>query len=207
VNWGEQVAGKKPRQGWIYFINPYRVSIRCKLGHNHIYDLSEPGEIECKTSSCTQVINSSRVFRGEHPYIIWTSDQFQDDVEYIQTFTVIPLTSQETCKGLPTVYPINSTSKNGLSVNSFALVHQICTVDANCFKDLKGNWSDRVGQLDKGDKEAIEERLKYFLNLRENPSEDWFAKNASIELLQKVFDYLPDEETKNIALDKLINNF
>lgn len=206
MNWGEQVAGKKPRQGWIYFINPYRVSIRCKLGHNHIYDLNEPGKIECKTNSCTQIINSSRVFRGEHPYIIWTSDQFQDDVEYIQTFTVIPLTSQETCKGLPTAYPINSTSKNGLSKNSFALVHQICTVDASCFKDSQGDWSGRMGQLDKGDKEAIEERLKYFLNLQENPGEDWFAQNASIELLQKVFDYLPDKETKSIAIEKLIDN-
>ncbi|CBN56478.1 conserved hypothetical protein [Kamptonema sp. PCC 6506] len=146
------------------------------------------------------------MFRGEHPYIIWTSDQFQDDVEYIQTFTVIPLTSQETYKGLPTAYPINSTSKNGLSANSFALVHQICTVDANCFKDLQGNWSDRIGQLDKGDKEAIEERLKYFLNLQESPGEDWFAQNASIELLQKVFDYLPDKETKSNAIEKLIDN-
>jgi len=31
-------------------------------------------------------------------------------------------------------------------------------------------------------------------------------KNACIELLEKVFDYLPDETTKNIAIEKLINN-
>ncbi|MEG4348685.1 type II toxin-antitoxin system PemK/MazF family toxin [Microcoleus sp. LAD1_D3] len=206
MNWGERVAGQKPRQGWIYFINPYRVSLRCKLGHHHIYEIHEPGKIECKTISCTQVINSSRVFRGEHPYIVWTSDQFQDESKYIQTLTLIPLTSQETYKGLPTVYPINSTSTNGLSKNSFALVHQICTVDANCFKDSQGEWLKRVGQLDKADKEAIEERLKYFLNLGDNPGADWFIENASIEFLQKVFNYLPDETTKSMAIEKLIDD-
>ena len=200
------MAGQKPRQGWLYFINPYRVSLTCKLGHTHIYELTEPGEIECKTSSCTLTMNSNRVFRGNHPHIIWTSDQFQEDCNYVQTFTVIPLTSQEKYKGLPTAYPINSTSKNGLEQNSFALVHQISTIDANCLKDSAGNWFNRIGQLDKGDKESIEKRLKYFLNLQDDPSEDWFAQNASIELLQTVFDYLPDEQTKTIALEKLIDN-
>lgn len=200
------MAGQKPRQGWIYFINPSRVSLRCKFGHHHIYERNEPGDIECKTISCTQVINSSRVFRGKHPYIVWTSDEFQDESTYIQTLTLIPLTSQETSKGLPTVYPINSTSTNGLDKTSFALVHQICTVDANCFKDSKGHWLKRVGQLDKADKEAIEERLKYFLNLGDNPGEDWFIKNASIELLQKVFNSLADETTKSMAIEKLIDD-
>jgi mRNA interferase MazF len=134
------VTGKKPRQGWIYFINPYRLSLRCKLGHYHIYHLDEPGEIYCKTNFCMQIINSSRVFRGEHPYIIWTSDKFQDNSDYIDTFTVIPLTSstRERDKGLPTAYPINATVRNGLDKQSFALVHQICTVDANCFNDSCG---------------------------------------------------------------------
>jgi len=50
VNWGERVAGQKPRQGWIYFINPYRVSLRCKRGHDHIYEINQAGEIECQTS-------------------------------------------------------------------------------------------------------------------------------------------------------------
>jgi mRNA interferase MazF len=201
------VAGQKPRQGWIYFINPHRVSLRCKLGHLHIYNLNEPAEISCKTTSCTQIINSSRVFRGEHPYIIWTSDKFPDDFNYIDTFTVIPLTSstRERDKGLPTAYPINATIKNGLDKQSFALVHQVCTVDANCFKDAKGDWLNRIGQIDKPDKEAVEERLKYFLNIQENPSDDWFLKNASPELLQKVFDNLP-KDTKNLALEKLIDN-
>ncbi len=201
------MAGYKPRQGWIFFINPYRVSLRCKLGHYHIYNLDEPGEISCKTTSCTQIINSSRVFRGEHACIIWTFDKFQDDLKYIETFTVIPLTSstRERDKGLPTAYPINATAKNGLDKQSFALVHQICTVDTNCFKDAKGDWLNRIGQIDKSDKEAVEERLKYFLNIQENPSEDWFANNASPELLRKVFDYLP-ENLKKSALEELIDD-
>jgi hypothetical protein len=85
-------------------------------------------------------------------------------------------------------------------------VHQICTVDANCFKDSQGDWLKRVGQLDKADKEAIEERLKYYLNLRDNPGEQWFIENASIELVQKVFNLLPDETTKSMAIEKLIDD-
>jgi mRNA interferase MazF len=85
------------------------------------------------------------------------------------------------------------------------IVHQICTVYANCFKDPSANWLDRIGQLDRPDKEAIEERLKYFLNIQENPSDDWFAQNASPEYLKKVFDYLP-EETKSLVIEELINN-
>ncbi|MBR8834925.1 MAG: type II toxin-antitoxin system PemK/MazF family toxin [Stigonema ocellatum SAG 48.90 = DSM 106950] len=201
------MAGYKPRQGWIYFINPYRVSLRCKLGHYHIYNLDEPGEISCKTNSCTQIINFSRVFRGEHPYIIWISEKFPDDFNYIETFTVIPLTSstRERDKGLPTAYPINATIRNGLDKQSFALVHQICTVDANSFKDTKGDWLNRTGQIDKPDKDAIEERLKYFLNIQENPSDDWFVKNASPELLKKVFDNLC-EDSKQSALEEFIDN-
>ncbi|MGB7439474.1 MAG: type II toxin-antitoxin system PemK/MazF family toxin [Coleofasciculaceae cyanobacterium] len=199
------MAGKRPRQGWIYFINPYRVSLRCRVGHTHLYDLNEPGEFECKHASCKLTINSSRVFRGEHPHIIWTSDQFQDDFNYIQTFTVIPLTCQETYKGLPTVYPINSTSRNGLDRNYFALVHQLFTVDANCFQDSAGNWSNRIGQLDKGDKEAIEKRLQYFLNLQDDPGEDWFVNNAFPGILKKVFEYI-SEDGKETALERLLDD-
>jgi mRNA interferase MazF len=118
---------------------------------------------------------------------------------------VIPLTSQSTFNGLPTTYPVNSTTKNGLDKNSYVLVHQICTVDANCFKDVSGNWLNRIGQLDKADKIAIEERLKYFLNIQVNPSEDWFAQNASPELVKKVFGYL-DEDNKNLTLEELIKS-
>ena len=200
------MAGQKPRQGWIYIINPYRVSVRCKRGHFHIYNLDEPGEICCKTNSCTEIINSSRVFRGEHPYIIWTSNKFQDDFNYIETFTAIPLTSstRERDKGLPTAYPINPTSRNELDKQSFALVHQICTIDANCLKNVKGDWLIRIGQIDKADKEAVEERLKYFLDIQENPSDDWFIKNASPELLKKVFGYLPEYEQQSV-LEELID--
>ncbi|NET72635.1 MAG: type II toxin-antitoxin system PemK/MazF family toxin [Sphaerospermopsis sp. SIO1G2] len=196
------MTGQKPRQGWIYWINPYRVSLRCKLGHVHIYNLDEPGEVECQT--CQEKINSSRVLRGTHPYIIWTSDQFQDESGYIATFSVIPLTSQTTFNGLPTTYPINPTSRNGFDKNSYVLVHQIYTVDANCFKDSSGNWLKRIGQLDKADKKAIEERLKYFLNIQDNPSEDWFARNASPDIVEKVFDCL-SEEDKSSVIEDLIN--
>lgn len=198
------MVGKRPKQGWIYRINPYKVSLRCKLGHVHIYQLDAPGEVECQTQNCSENINSSRILRGVHPYIIWTSDQFQDETGYIATFSVIPLTSQGTFNGLPTTYPVNSTKRNCLNKNSHALVHQICTVDANCFKDSSANWLNRIGQLDKPDKDAIEERLKYFFKIQENPSNDWFAQNASPELLKKVFDYLP-RQTKNLAVEELIN--
>ncbi len=107
---------KRPQQGWIYFINPYRVSLSCNFRHVHIYELNEPGEVECKT--CQDTINSSRVFRGEHPHIIWTSDEFQDQSGYITTFSAIPLTSQTTYTGLPTTLPINPTQKNGLDKKS-----------------------------------------------------------------------------------------
>ena len=200
------MAGKTPRQGWIYLVNPQKISLYCKQNHNHIYDLSEPDEMECKTLNCTRIVNYSRVFRGDHHYLIWQIDQFQDNSECLQTFTVIPLTFQETCKGLPTAYPINSTSKHGLSQNSLALVHQICNVDANCFKDSQGNWLERVGQVDKGDKESIEERLKYFLNLEDDSSNDWLMNNVSMEVLEKVFDYLPKEMTKKIDLEKVISD-
>ncbi|TAF55268.1 MAG: type II toxin-antitoxin system PemK/MazF family toxin, partial [Oscillatoriales cyanobacterium] len=65
---------------------------------------------------------------------------------------------------------------------------------------------ERVGQVDKGDKESIEERLNYFLNLEDNSSNDWLMNNVSVEVLEKVFDYLPKEMTKNIDLEKVISD-
>lgn len=201
------MAGNKPRQGWIYFINPYRVFLRCKLGHIHFYNLDKAGEIYCKTADCRQIINYSRVFRGEQPYIIWTSDKFQNGVNYIDTFTAIPLTfnMQERYKGLPTAYPINPTNRNGFERQSFALVHHLFTVDANCFKDAKEDWLTRIGQLDKSDKQAIEERLKYFLDIQENPNDDWFIKNTSLEILKDVFDNLSADNEES-ALEVLIDD-
>jgi mRNA-degrading endonuclease toxin of MazEF toxin-antitoxin module len=175
------------------------------LGHTYIYDLPEPGEAECQHQSCQLQINSSRVFRGSHPHIIWTSDQFQDDSNYIDTFTVIPLTSSERNKGLPTTYPVKATSRNSLDKDSFALVHQVCTVDANSFKDSKGDWLIRIGQLDKSDREAIEERLKFFLGIKETPTEDWFAQNATPELLKKVYFNLSEDDQSRV-LEELIDD-
>jgi mRNA interferase MazF len=187
-------------------INPYRVSLRCSSGHIHIYNLDEPGEVECRTFSCSWTINSSRVFRGTHPHVIWTSNEFQDESSgYVQTFTAIPLTSQTTFSGLPTIYPINSTARNGLSKKSYALTHQICTVDGNCFKDSSGNWLQREGQLDLKDKEEIAKRLKFFLGFDSSPDEDWFKQNASPELVQKIYGYLSDAE-KNSLLESLLDD-
>jgi mRNA interferase MazF len=197
------VAGKSPRQGWVYMINPYRASLHCSKGHQHIYKIDAPGELECQTVNCSLMINSSRVFRGTHPHIIWTSDRFQDESGYIQTFTVIPLTSQTTFVGLPTTYPVTDTIKNGLSKKSYALVHQICTVDGNCFKNLDGNWLDRDGQLDANDKTEIKQRLKYFLGFDSDPGEDWFKKNATPKLIHNIYSYLTDSERSQLLEDLL----
>lgn len=186
-------------------INPYRVSLRCSSGHIHIYNLDEPGDIECRTVSCSLRINSSRVWRGTHPYIILTDGKFQDESGYIQTFTAIPLTSQTTFSGLPTTYPINNTARNGLSKKSYALVHQICTVDGNCFKDASGTWLEREGQLDPKDKSEITKRLKFFLGFDNSPDDDWFKQNASPELVQKIYGYLSDAE-KNALLESLLGD-
>jgi mRNA-degrading endonuclease toxin of MazEF toxin-antitoxin module len=204
------VAGqtpKRPQQGWIYFINPYRVSLTCHFRHVHIYELNEPGYLKCKT--CQGTINSSRVIRGEHPHIIWTSDEFQDKSGYkAPFFSVIPLTSEKNQTGLhtglPTTLPINPTQKNGLDKKSYALVHQLFAVDANCFKDKVGHWLERKGQLERADKDDINERLKFHLGLTENSSDDWWAKNASIELLKKVYYFLPNKE-KSQAIEELID--
>jgi mRNA-degrading endonuclease toxin of MazEF toxin-antitoxin module len=198
------LAGRRPKQGWIYFINPYQVSLRCSLVHIYIYELTEPGDVDCRHPSCRCKLNSSHVFRGEHPHIIWTSDQFQDEYNYIETFTVLPLTTKTRDTGLPTTYPLPPNQNNGLSEKSYVLVHQLITVDANCFKNSNGNWLERVGQVTKDDRQEIDERLKYFLAMPENP-EDWLIKNASPEILVKVFDCLPSVETKKQAIEQLID--
>ncbi|MDY6901756.1 MAG: type II toxin-antitoxin system PemK/MazF family toxin [Cyanobacteriota bacterium] len=197
------MAGKTPKQGWIYLINPYRVFLRCLLGHVHFYNLDKFGDFSCKTTSCTQVIRYSKELRGNQPYIIWESDKFPNGLNYIDTFTIIPLTFdiRERDKGLPMIYPINPTKSNGFEKQSFALTHQIFTVDANCFKDTKGDWLNRIGQLGKGEKQAIEERLKYFSDIQENPSDDWFIKNTSLEILREVFDNLAVDNKYSALVD------
>ena len=199
------MAGQKPRQGWIYQINPHRVSLCCREGHVHIYDLPEPGNLlECHHSNCTLKINPSRILRGSHPYIIWTINQLQVQSSYVETFTVIPLISKETHKGLPTVYPINPTGRNGLTEQFYACVHQIYTVDANCLKDSDHNWLKRIGQLDKSDKNAIEERLDYFLEIQDNPSTDWFNCHGSPELLRKIF-YNLSEDDRTLVIEEFLD--
>lgn len=132
------MAGQKPRQGWIYKIDPSRVALTCRNGHSRIYSLSSDEEVDCQVDSCELVINSSRVTRGLHPYIVMTSDHYQDRLKHIPTLIAIPLTSKTTFLGLPDVYPINKSVRNSLTRKSYALVHQVCTVDANCFKDSSG---------------------------------------------------------------------
>lgn len=199
------MTGQRPRRGWIYKIDPFRVALTCRQGHSHIYDLDSPGEITCRTRSCSSVLNSSRVTRGYHPYIIMTGNEYQDESGYISTFTVIPLTSKTTYAGLPDVYPIVKTAQNSLTHTSYALIHQICTVDANCFKDKSQNWSARIGQLSKSDKEGIDKRLKYFLGLSSAPTDDWLTKNASPELVEKIYGNLTEAE-RNQLLAKLIDD-
>lgn len=199
------MAGSRPRQGWVYFFNPSKIYQRCNLGHHYLYDNPPDDEFTCQHPGCTVRINSSRVFRGYHPHIIWTSDQFQQATgEKVQLFAVIPLTSSEREKGLITTYPINPTQKNGLTAQSFTLIHQIFHVDANCLKDQQGNWLERVGQIDKKDKENIQKRLKYYFGITNESDQDWFRRNATPELLQKVFFSLSPEQRTD-ALDSLLD--
>lgn len=199
------MAGKRPKQGWIYMVDPYRVSLRCQAGHTHIYEFTAPGEIQCRNSACSLTINSSHVFRGAHPYIIWTSEEFQDDTEYVKTFIAIPLTSQTTFVGLPTTYPVVSSSNNGLTKTSYALVHQLCTIDGNCFKNPDGDWSERLGKLETKDRDKIKERLQYMLGISSEPTADWFRENISPELVKQVYGYLPDEQKAKVLEDLLDN--
>ena len=92
----------------------------------------------------------------------------------------------------------------GLTDKSYVLVHQICTVDGNCFKKLNGDWLERMGQLQSKDKNKIEERLKYSLGLSSEPTDDWFQQNASPELLKKIYGYMPDS-LKMKALEDLVD--
>lgn len=197
------MAGKTPKQGWIYLINPHRVFLRCLLGHIHLYDLEKTDNISCKTANCKQIINYSKEFRREQAYIIWESGKFKNGLNYIDTFTLIPLIFdiQERDRGLPIVYPINPTNRNELEKQSYAFVHNIFTVDANCLKDDKNDWLNRIGQLDKSDKQAIEERLKYFLDIQQNPSDDWFIKNTYLEILREVFDNLAVDNQYSALVD------
>ena len=194
----------KPRQGWVYMVSASKTVVRCKAGHEHWYEYS-PQLVECQESSCSLTVNPSRVLRGEHPYVVWSRNEFQDTYgKRVGVATVIPLSSSGLLRGLPTVYPIKPTTKNGLTKLSYALVHQITTIDLNSFKKASGGWKTRLGQLDKSDKGEIEHRLRYYLNLLES-EEDWLAKNARPELLLKVYARLSDEQKESV-LDSLLDS-
>ena len=70
--------------------------------------------------------------------------------------------------------------------------------------DKQGDWRNRIGQIDKSDKETVEERLKYLLDIPQNPSDDWFRKNASPELLKKIYDDLTEDDKQSVK-DSLID--
>jgi hypothetical protein len=55
------------------------------------------------------------------------------------------------------------------------------------FKDGIGDWLIRMGQISASDKEEINQTLAYYLDIDLNPSDDWFRKNASPQLVQKVY--------------------
>ena len=185
-------------------ISPSRTVVRCKVGHEYWYEHGLH-MVECKEPSCTLSVNPSRVLRGEHPYVVWSHNEFQDAYsKRVGVITVIPLSSSEGHKGLPTVYPIKPTTKNGLTKLSYALVHQVTTVDLNSLREVSGAWKARLGQLDSTDKGQIEKRLLYYLNLFES-EEDWLARNATKELLVKVYARLSDEQKESV-LEQLLES-
>lgn len=195
------MPGRKPRVNWIYMIDPKIVVLRCRNGHNNAYDISGALELNCSHPSCNRKINSSSVMRGQHPHIIWSEYSYGK----FHTYHVIPLTSKDTFRGLPTAYPIRKNAKNSLSKNSLALVHQLTMVDSECFKYGNGHWMQRMGAISQNERVEIEFRLKYALNLSENPSDDWFSQNASPELLEKVFSGL-DKKQQEDALSGLLDS-
>ena len=193
------MPGRKPRPNWIYMIDPKRVALKCKNGHNHVYDISGVSELDCFETNCNLTLNSSRVMRGKHPHIIWSEYSYGK----FQAYHVIPLTSKDTFRGLPSVYPIRKNIKNSLDKDSLALVHQLTIVDSECFKYGNGSWMQRMGTISQDIRKEIELRLKFSLNLSENPSDDWFAANASPQLLKKIFSGLNEEQKENALTDLL----
>lgn len=203
-----QSSEPRPKHGWIYMINPYRVFLSCRNGHRHFHDLGEPTEIICPVKDCGETINPSQIFRGAHPYIIWTSNEFLDELRRYPVFTAIPLTSEKDTprqyENLSTTYAIRNTPQNGLTTKSYALIHQITTIDAACFRDSSGQWLKKLGSVSKQDRERIQERLMYYFGIPEEPSDEWLKDNVSPELVERIFDYL-SEAQKQEVLEYLIN--
>lgn len=195
-----KAKNRRPQQGWIYTIDPHQIVIECKAKHRNMHDLV--GVLPTTCPDCGQEINPCRVFRYRHPHIVWSSDELTQSLKSIETFVVIPMTSQERYTGLPSVYPITPSVKNGLKKKSYALTHQIYTVDANHFKDLLGGWRQREGQIDKKDKQGIGECIEYTLGCPP-PGEDWFRDNASREMLDLIWPNLSQTDREKFLSDKL----
>jgi len=194
-----------PRQGWVYMIDASTVLATCRGGHFQFAHL-DVGEADCVRADCTQKVNLSHVQRGPRPYVVWSHSDLLDGQKMYNTITAIPLTSKSTYNGLPTTYPINKSTKNGLTERSHAIITQITAIDHRAFKEQENSkdvWRHRVGQLDKDDKEAIAARIAYLFGVDETPSPDWFKQHASIDLIEQVFDNLPADQ-RSVAIERLI---
>ncbi len=147
----------------------------------------------------TQQINPSTILRGQHPHIIVSIK-----AEAAGLAQAIPMSSSDRDAGLPTTYPIKAMTRNGLDKHSFALVHQITTLDLRALRQPDGSWMERMGQLEKRDKDAIQERLLFLLDLQ--PEEDWFLERMTFNLAEQALERLPPEERQRLLerqLDKL----
>jgi mRNA interferase MazF len=174
----------KPIRGNIYMVDPNRLVLTCQIGHRHAYDLLGDTSISCAEPGCDWSIQKTKIMAGFHPYIIWT------DLEYGNNFHLyyaIPLTSKSTFEGLPTAIPIVRDIGNGLDKNSFALIHQITPINSECFRDIQGQWLERKGRLSTKQMKRLEEQLQRFWMISMSMDEDWFKKNASLELTQAIF--------------------
>lgn len=147
----------------------------------------------------TQQINPSTILRGQHPHIIVSIK-----AEAAGLAQAIPMSSSDRDAGLPTTYPIKAMTRNGLDKHSFALVHQITTLDLRALQQPDGSWMERMGQLEKRDNDAIQERLLFLLDLQ--PEEDWFLERMTFNLAEQALERLPPEERQRLLerqLDKL----
>ncbi len=177
-------------------ISPSIVVKTCKLKHRHNYRIADISEQPCQTAGCTAHVNPSRVFRETsgktvHPYLVWTADDVIEQASgSAAVVTVIPMTSSEAHRGHPSSYPIQPNTTNGLSSISFALCHQILTVDLDAFKDPTGLWKPRLGQVEIQDRREIAARLAAHLGfetdefteaMTNKSVSDWFQDRTAEE--------------------------
>lgn len=180
-------------------INPRNVVLSCKSHHRQVYLLPDSDFVACRHPGCNHRINSSHITRGTHPYVYWACE------EQTGVVSVIPLTSQNTFVGIPSTSVIKSNERNGLSKDSLALIFQLTTINISCLKDTNGGWLKRMGGLTKKEKEAIQERLLYWIR-PEDAGSDWFLSSASATDLERASLRLtPDERERlvNVLIDSL----